>query len=123
MSGLVSGKTYYYGKKFDSTPVIRHLFTDGSEVPANISETGSTKGIRVFSESICVLSNKDIREYFMLVDGNIDKCRINSLGLVSGYLSNSDYGGVRLATTVNFRSRYLSNNDDSVRITYRMYCL
>lgn len=123
MVGQVNSKYCYYGKKFDTTPQIYHLFTDGSEVPSNISTTGTTKGIRVFGEMVCSLSSTDIREYFNNLNGSISQCRINTMGLVSGYPIGSDYGGIRLATEINFRSRYLDDDESSLRITYRLYCL
>ena len=121
MVGQVSGQSCYYGKKFENTPQIMHLFTDGTDVPANITTT--SKGIRVFAEMVCVVSTTDIREYFNSINGNLDQCRVNSLSLVSGYPAGADYGGIRIATKINFRSRYLTNNSDSLRITYRVYCI
>jgi hypothetical protein len=123
MTKNIAGSNYYYCKRFDNTAQVRHIFSDGSEVPANISETGTTRGIQCYGEVVCVISNADIREYFLMNDGNIDKCRINTLGLVSAYPAGADMGGVRLVTAINFKSRYLTNNDDSIRITYRVYCL
>lgn len=123
MKQTSNGKDFYYCKKFDSTPQIRHLFTDGVEVPSNISTTGTTKGIRVFSESICMISSKDLREYFMINDGNLDRCRVNTMGLVAGFAAGSDIAGIRLITELNFKSRYLQNNDDNIKIVYRVYCM
>ena len=59
----------------------------------------------------------------MINDGNIDRCRINTMGLVAGYPAGTDIGGIRLITEINFKSRYLQNNDDTIKIIYRVYCM
>jgi len=119
----VGSNYYYYAKKFDTDIVIRHLFTDGTEIPPNINETDTNLGLLVFGEMVFTISTADLREYFINVYGNIDNCRFNSIGLVTGFLDGTDYAGVRVTTKINLRDLYLSNSENYFRFIYKLYSI
>jgi hypothetical protein len=119
----VGSKYYYYGKKFDTAPIIRHLFTDGTEIPPNVDQVDTSLGLLVFGESILTVSAFDLREYFMLTYGNIDNCRFNSLGLTTGFLDTDDYAGVRVATKINLPNMFLRDSESFYTFIYKVYAI
>lgn len=119
----VGNKYYYYAKRFDTDVVIRHLFTDGTEIPSNIDQTETTLGLLVFGEAVLKISKDDFREYFMDQFGSIDNCRFNSIGLVAGFLSGSDFAGVRTVTKVNMPNLFLRDTESSYTLVYKIYSI
>lgn len=120
---LEDGKHKYYGKKFLEDPVIKVLYTDGSDVPTTITTTGTSKGIRVFSQMICKIDKEDGREYFTDKYGSITQARFNSLGLIMGFPHNGDFAHVTLTTLLNFRDKELNNNKNDPKMIYTIYCV
>jgi len=119
----VGNKYYYYAKRFDTDVVIRHLFTDGTEIPSNIDQTETTLGLLVFGEAVLKIGKDDFREYFMDQFGSIDNCRFNSIGLVAGFLSGSDFAGVRTVTKVNMPNLFLRDTESSYTLVYKIYSI
>jgi len=119
----VGSNYYYYGKRFDTDIVIRHLFTDGTEIPPNINETDTNLGLLVFGEAVFTISKYDLREYFTNTYGSIDACRFNSFGLVTGFLDGTDFAGVRVATKVNMTNMYLRDSESFYRYVYKVYSI
>lgn len=120
----VGDKYYYYAKRFDTDVVIRHLFTDGTEIPSNIDQAETTLGLLVFGEAVLKVSKEDLREYFMQEYGSIDNCRFNSIGLVAGFLhENNEFAGVRTVTKVNFPNLFLRDTESSYTLIYKLYSI
>jgi len=119
----VGDKYYYYAKRFDTDIIIRHLFTDGTEIPPNIDETDTSLGLLVFGEAVFTVSKDDLREYFTVVYGNIDNCRFNSFGLVAGFLDGTDYAGVRVVTKVNMPNMFLRDSESFYKFIYKVYAI
>lgn len=124
-------KIQYYLKSFEQQPTIKALWKDsddqdedGSEVEAGVHETTRTEPIETFVEMILKISKKDIREYFELY-GDIEQCRINSIGLFTGckrtlYDGTQDYQQVRLFSKLNIPNEMLTLKKD-LTIVYRIY--
>lgn len=125
LDGDTEERYSYYAKKFTGEPVIKHLFTDGSEVPPNISETGTDRSIRTFTEMTCDVNAQDIRDYFNIKYQSLDNCRVNTIGLVAGFKDDEsgDMAGARLVTAINFKNRELNNTENTIRFIYRIYCI
>jgi len=119
----IGGKYYYYAKRFDTDVVIRHLFTDGTEIPSNIDQTETSLGLLVFGEAVLKVSSTDLREYFMDQFGSIDNCRFNSIGLVAGFLNGADFAGVRTVTKVNMPNLFLRDTESSYTLVYKLYSI
>lgn len=119
----VGDNYHYYAKKFDTDIAIRHLFTDGTEIPPNINETDTALGMLVFGECVFTVSEADLREYFTLTYGSIDTCRFNSVGLVAGFLDGSDYAGVRVVTKVNMPNMFLTDGESFYKFVYKVYAI
>lgn len=119
----VGEKYYYYAKRFDTDVVVRHLFTDGTEIPSNIDQVETSLGLLVFCEAVCKISKDDLREYFMEQYGTIDNCRFNSVGLVAGFLNGSDFAGVRTVTKINTNNFFMRDTESSYTLVYRIYSI
>lgn len=124
-------KTHYYLKTFEQQPVIKALWKDsddqdedGSEVEAGVHESTRTEPIETFVEMILKITKKDVRDYFELY-GDIEQCRINSIGLFTGAkrkLSDgtTDYQQVKLFSKLNIPNEMLTLKKD-LTIVYRIY--
>jgi hypothetical protein len=124
------GKTAYYLKTFETTPVIKSLWKDaegdedGTEVQAGVHNTTRTEPIETFIELILTITKKDVREWFEL-NGNIEQTRINSVGLFSGIVGTladgtRDYKQVKLICKFNMGNEPLNLSKD-LTIIYRIY--
>ena len=119
--------TAYYLKKFDSEPVIRHVFKngedgeDGSEVDATYFNSATETGVSSFTESCLTINKKDIREWFKY-NGNIEDSRVNTIGLFSAVYdsANNDYANIQLFSKLNIPTEPLSLTKD-MNIIYRVY--
>jgi len=120
---LKTGFTAYYVKAIE-TPVIKSVYTDGS---GDVTEPVINKPISTYAECYCNLSSNDLREYFRYTDNSVTNCRVNTLGLVAGLPvttgSSTIYKDVRVVTGINFRTRYLDNDENTLKIIYRVYCI
>lgn len=124
-------KTHYYLKTFEQQPVIKALWKDsddqdedGSEVEGGVHESTRTEPIETFVEMILKINKKDVRDYFELY-GDIEQCRINSIGLFTGAKRNltdgtTDYQQVKLFSKLNIPNEMLTLKKD-LTIVYRIY--
>lgn len=121
------GYTAYYLKRFDTDPVIRHLFKngeegeDGSEVDNSYFNDPGTLGVQSFAEALLTISKKDVREWFNY-NGNIEETRINSIGLFTAVYDEAqkDYKQIQLFSKLNIPTEPLSLMKD-MNIIYRVY--
>ena len=124
---IIDNTTAYYLKKFDTDPVIRHLFKngedgeDGSEVDSSIFLGSTSMGIESFTETCLTISKKDVREWFN-ANGNIEESRINSIGLFTAVYDPEakDYAHIQLFSKLNIPTEPLSLTKD-MNIIYRVY--
>lgn len=123
MKKQVGSKFYYYGKRFDVDPVVRHLFTDGTEVPPNIDTVDTTLGILAFAEVVFTISPQDVREWYVATYGNIANCRFNSITLVAGFLDGTDFAGVRAVTKLNIPNMFLRDAESFYTFSYKVYII
>lgn len=124
-----NGIEYYYVKKLDTTDssiaTIHAKWADGSGdfTDSDININIATPVVAYAQCSLTVGPN-DVRGYFG--DMNLDQCAINQLGLVAGKPpvdETGDYTDIKLVTCVNFKTRDLSNTENTLKITYKIYCL
>ena len=127
---VVDNKTRYYLKTFETEPVIKSLWKDGegdedgSEVEANVHESGRTEPIETFVELILKITKKDIREYFEIYE-DIELARVNSIGLFTGCKrlqpdGTKEFQQVKLFSKLNIPNEMLTLSKD-LTIVYRIY--
>ena len=101
-------------------------YTDGSGIVNEEDMNSTDSPIYTYARLIMEIDTRDIREYFRCRDQNIDNCYINQLGLVAGRPSESNdkfYDDCKLITICNFKKRDLSNDENTLRFTYKIYCM
>lgn len=130
-----NGYSGYYLKRFESDPVIKHVWktgedTDEETLVSSADVWDNTVGRNVvesFTECICKVSYKDVKEWFAAL-AQEDRTRINTIATFSGrYVTNpndpgdpGDYQDVRLFSKLNIPVEYLTLNKD-LNIIYRSY--
>ena len=125
---------YYYGKKFTVEREINVLYEDGTIVPTNVDVIGDSNGkyIKTFTKYSVTVDESDVREYFKITEGSTMRSRVNSVGLMTGYLGeagdSADKGGniqeifnARMMTTLNMENNELKDSESTVTFIYRLY--
>lgn len=129
------GITGYYLKRFESDPVIKHIWKSGEYideetlVPSSDVWTNAVglNAVESFTEIILKVNRKDIKEWFINLD-QADRTRINTIALFNGQFvkdpSNpadyGDYRDVRLFSKLCINPEYLNLSKD-LNIIYRVY--
>lgn len=117
----------YYIKRFEAEPVIKAEFDEPGfpAVPPNVDEMPDDKVINTYIQFTLKVTRDDMREYFKVAGGGLNKARINSLGLVYGYpdtsLGYNEYKGVRLFSKLNMNNEPLDNETKELNIVYKIY--
>lgn len=133
---LDSGETAYYLKSFESTPQIKPLWKDGegdedgSYIQEGVHTSQRPEDVEVFVEMILKIDKSDIREWFEL-NGEIEKTRINTIGLFAGIKSDisvlgdgseMDYKNVKLFSKLNIHNEMLVGSKE-LTIRYRIFSI
>lgn len=117
---------YYYGKRFDTDPIMTIAYEDGTVVPTNVGDTDNNKFIKVYTTYRATVSQKDIREYFKITQGSTMRSLVNSVGLITGYPgmsvdSNPEFFNVRGMTTLNMENQELKDSESTITFIYRVF--
>jgi len=132
-----AGKTGYYLKKFESDPVIKHVWKTGEDIddetiisPSDVwDNTVGLNAVESFTEIILQVSRKDLKEYFIDLEQE-DRARFNTIALFSGeYVKDEedaadygDYRDVRLFSKLCIPTEYVTLAKD-VNIIWRCYTM
>ena len=124
-----SGNYAYYLKRFENTPVIKHIWrTDDYNEPETEVSSEDVWSINLgsnivesFAECVLKITKNDTKDYFNSMP-DPERARINTVALFSGeYIASSgDYRDVKLFSKLNIPTEYLSLNKD-LNIIYRVY--
>ena len=118
-----NGLYYYYVKKFNNVN-INTEFSDGS---GTVDQSELNRyGVPIISFATCNLSidNTDCREYLKSENQTLENAYISQIGLVSGKCNDDGtVDDLRLVTYLNFKSRDLTNSENTLTIVYRIYCM
>jgi hypothetical protein len=130
-----TGATGYYLKRFESEPVIKHVWKTGEDVDdetlvssADIwTNASGLNPIESFTEMILKINRKDVKEWFINLEQE-DRTRINTIALFTGeFIQNlddpadyGDYRDVRMFSKLVIRPQYLDLNQ-SLTCIYRIY--
>lgn len=124
---IIDNTTAYFLKKFDTEPIIKHLYKngeegeDGSEVDSTIYTSSSELGIESFTEACLTITKKDVREWFE-ANGKIEESRVNSIALFTAVYDSeqNDYANIQMFSKLNIPTEPLSLTKD-MNIIYRVY--
>ena len=120
--------TAYFLKKFETDPVIYHLYKDGEEGEDGTAVSSDyfnsdtiTTGVQSFTECVLSITKKDIREWFDTY-GNVEVPRVNSIALFTAIYNRNDddYSNIQLFSKLNIPTEPLSLVKD-MNILYRVY--
>lgn len=129
------GITGYYLKKFESEPIIKHIWKTGEDIddeeiidPNDIwNNAYGANAVESFIEISLQVNKKDIKEWFTYLEQE-DRARINTIALFNGeYVKDasdpSDYGDyrdVRMFSKICINPEYLNLAKD-LNLLYRIY--
>lgn len=120
---------YYYGKRFDSDPIITVAYEDGTPVPTNVGDLiDNNRYIRVYTTYRFTAGRNDVREYFKITQGSTLRSLVNSVGLVTGYpgvsadgTGSAEYFNVRGLTAMNMENQDLKDSESMISFIYRLF--
>lgn len=119
---LNNGKYEYWGKRFENTPTIYVMYENGVEVPGNVFNMADPGVIKTYVRYNCFVNASECREYFLNTYGNTEDCRINSVGLVTGYDDTSGAEvitrNVRGMSILNMENKELADDASTVGLAY-----
>lgn len=114
----------YYFKKFDSDPVLKKQFEDGTPWTASIYDDSSELTAQVVVTNSLTITKDDGRDYYINTSG-INDARFNCVELcgawtnvISGY---TFYQDIRPFTRINFPNKYLNDLNAEFSIEYSLY--
>lgn len=121
----VQNGTYYeyFLKGFETTPVIKAEYDEvgNPSVPANADEQDKSKIINTYIQYTLKINAQDVRDWFKISGGGLKKARINTLGLVHGYMDGSDFKGVNMFSRLNFNNEPFDNETKELTVIYKIY--
>lgn len=118
----------YYFKKFDSEPVFKREWSDGTAVDNTVYTTVTNSEIRAYVTMQMSITKDDCRDYFIQTTG-INDARINTMSLcsawkyevVDGTKTYDYYQDIRPVTKLNFPNEPLIDLNKGIDITYELY--
>lgn len=126
---MINDRQAFFLKRFDQEPEIKHFwkdgdldeYADGTEVDSTVFSSTRREKIETFTEILLTISKKDVKEWFTAA-GEIEKCRVNSLGLFAGFYNaaDKDYEKIKEFSKLNIPTESLSLVKD-LQIIYRVY--
>lgn len=119
-----SDRIAYYFKAFDSAPVFKQQYTDGTPIDENIFISDNTMDVESYVEIKMSLLRADCRDYFIATTGIVD-ARINTISLltavpktVNGY---TYYQNIRPLTKLNFPNEPLIDLTKGIDFIYQIF--
>lgn len=129
------GITAYYLKRFESDPIIKHIWKSGEDDDSEelISQADvwenitGLNAVESFTEIIIKLNKKDVKEWFINLEQE-DRARINTIALFNGQFVKDeddpndygDYRDCRMFSKLCISPEYLNLSKD-LNIIYRVY--
>lgn len=119
-----NGRIAYYFKAFDSDPVFKQQYTDGTPIDQNIYKSDNPLDVESFVELKMSITRRDCRDFFVATTG-INSAKVNTISLltavpkvIDGYIY---YQNIRPLTKLNFNNISLVDEDLGIDIVYDIY--
>ena len=123
-STVGSGKIGYFFKKFDTTPELHVMYTDGTQVESDMYENNTDQIAECYVETRLRITRNDFRDFFEEVIG-WENARISSLSLCYAweYIGEdySYYQDIYPYTKLNFPVEFLVNLDKAIDFNYQVF--
>ena len=119
-----TSRVAYYFKGFESTPVVKRQYIDGTPIDDTIYEATKDMEVEAFVELNMKVTKEDCRDFFIATAG-IEAARINQLSLCSAYYTVADgikyFQNIRPVTQLNIPNESLIDLTKGLDITYHIY--
>lgn len=114
----------YYFKAFDTDPVFRQQYIDGTPIDNNIYISDNGMDVQSYVELKMSITTRDCRDYFLATTG-INDARINTISLLTAvekeFEGHKYYQNIRPLTKLNFNNISLIDEDVAVDIIYQIF--
>ena len=114
----------YYFKKFDSNPVYKKQYEDGTPWNAGIFTDNSAANAQMSVTTTMTITKDDCRDYFIETTG-INDGRFNCLSLCLSWTDVFNgftyYQDIRPLTRINFPNKFLNDLTCEWLVTYHIY--
>lgn len=114
----------YYFKAFDSDPVFKQQYIDGTPIDENIYISDNSMDVESYVEIKMSINKRDCRDFFVATTG-INDARINTISLltavpktINGY---TYYQNIRPITKLNFNNESLIDETKGIDIIYQIF--
>lgn len=118
------GRIAYYFKAFDSAPVFRQQYIDGTPIDENIYISDNTMDVESYVELKMSVLRSDCRDYWIATSG-INDARINSISLLTAYPKTINghtyYQNIRPLTKLNFTNEPLIDLTKGIDFIYQIF--
>ena len=114
----------YYFKAFDTDPVFKQQYIDGTPIDENIYISDNNMDVESFVEIKMSITNRDCRDYYIATTG-INDARINTISLLTAVPKEIDgytyYQNIRPLTKLNFNNESLIDETKGIDIIYQIF--
>lgn len=114
----------YYFKAFDSAPVFKQQYVDGTPIDENIYISDNTLDVESYVELKMSVLRSDCRDYFIYTTG-INDARINSISLLTAFPKTINgytyYQNIRPLTKLNFPNESLIDLTKAIDFVYQIF--
>ena len=121
---VIGNRVAYYFKQFESKPVKKVRFEDGTTVDATVYKSTKESEIETFVEINLKITEEECREYFINTVG-INEARINTISLCTAWKKEINgkeyYQDIRPLTKYNMPNEQLIELSKGLDIVYQIY--
>lgn len=114
----------YYFKGFDSDPIAKCAYLDGTPVDSNVYLSENKQKVRTYIELNMSVNEYDFRDFYEATTG-INNCEVNTISLLTAYPKMIDghivYQDIQPLTRLNFSNESLRDLTKGIDITYLIY--
>ena len=123
-SKIIGNRVAYYFKTFESKPVKKIRFEDGTTVDATIYNSTKESEVETFIEINLKITEEECREWFINTVG-INEARINTISLCTAWKKEINgkqyYQDIRPLTKYNMPNEQLIELSKGLDIVYQIY--
>lgn len=114
----------YYFKAFDTEPVFKQQYIDGTPIDENVYISDNTMDIESYVEIKMSILRSDCRDFFIATTG-INDARVNTISLLTAYPKSLNgftyYQNIRPLTKLNFPNETLIDLTKGIDFVYQIF--
>ena len=121
---VVDNRVAYYFKAFDSAPIAKQQYKDGTPIDENIYSSTKADEVETYIELSLKITKDDCREWFTSTTG-INTAKINTFSLLTAwpksYSGTIYYQDIRPLTKINISNESLIDASKGLDIIYQIF--